>query len=220
LGKLFNKLEKLKILSKTIIIIVSDHGHGFGEHESYGHVTQLYDEVIRIPMIIYGPGIFPQGKEISDVVSLVDIVPTVLQILGVESNCHFDGQNLLLLNNGQLSKNRAVFCETGTIFKKNKNELERGLQKCYVLPILRCIRTGDWKLILDNNDKPFELYDMKNDPGEEINLVESHREYADKLLAQFFKEGPKKRARDIIPPDIAEDFDEELKQQLQALGYF
>lgn len=218
LGKLFSKLEELKILSRTIIIITSDHGHGFGEHESFGHVTQLYDEVIRIPMIIYGPGIFPEGKKIDDMVSLVDISPTIADALDFKETQQFDGLSLLPLLNSCSIEDRAIFSETGTTLKK-KNGKRRGLPKRYMLPIVRCIRTKEWKLIINENDMPLELYNVIDDKEETLNLVESHPDVATRLLKQFFEQGPNRKAQELIAPQNKDDYDEKLKQQLQALGY-
>ena len=217
LGRLFEKLERLKILSKTIIIIVSDHGHGFGEHESYGHATLLYDEVIRVPMIMYGPGIIPEGREIEGLVSLVDIAPTVLSILNIKNNLHFDGVDILPLIKNGAEANEAVFSETGIIIKKRGGVI-KGLPKKYMLPLIRCIRTKEWKLVIDNNDKPFELFDLTKDIGESLNVADDRRDIAEKLLNKFFDRVPK-RAADLSPPESLNDFDEELKQQLKALGY-
>lgn len=218
LGKLFNKLEELKILSKTIIIITSDHGHGFGEHESFGHVTQLYDEVINIPLIFYAPGIFPEKKKIGDMVSLIDILPTIIDALGFKEAQQFDGLSLLPVMNGRSIEDRAIFSETGTTLKKKSNK-KRGLPKRYMLPIVRCIRTKEWKLIIDENDMPLELYNVMDDMDEKLNLVESHPDMAGRLLKQFCEQGPTRKAQELIAPQNKNDYDEELKQQLQALGY-
>ncbi len=219
LGKLFAKLEELKILSKTLIIITSDHGHGFGEHESFGHVTQLYDEVINIPLILYAPGIFPEGKEIDDLVSLIDVLPTTISALDFKETHRFDGLSLLPLMNGHSIENRAIFSETGTTLKRKSSDERRGLPKRYILPIVRCIRTKEWKLVIDENDKPFELYNVINDKNEKVNLVATQTEVADILLKQFFKQGPTKKAQELIAPENKDDYDKKLKQQLQALGY-
>lgn len=221
LGKIFNKLKELKILTRTIVVIVSDHGDGLGEHESFGHLTQLYNEVISIPMIIYGAGIFPAGKQIDELVSLIDIAPTITDALQVKREYQFDGQSLLPLINGQSFVDRVVFAETAITQKSIAERKKTGFPKRYLFPILRCMVTKKWKLIIDNNDKPFELYNMIDDKGEEVNLVETHSEVAERLLKQFFEQGPSKKAQELLPPKGNKgDFDENLKQQLQALGYF
>ncbi|MBN2105756.1 sulfatase-like hydrolase/transferase [bacterium] len=97
LGVLFNELERLDLFKNTLIILTSDHGEEFGEHYDWkiydAHAHSLYNEVLNIPMILYGSNI-PQSI-ISDNVSHIDIFPTILEYLNIRSDSSCKGQSLL-----------------------------------------------------------------------------------------------------------------------------
>lgn len=90
---LFDALAKRGILDDAIIVITSDHGEEFREHGQFGHGTRLFDEVIRVPLIMRWPGA-PRGRRIEPVVELVDVAPTVLQLAGITPPAMFTGESL------------------------------------------------------------------------------------------------------------------------------
>ena len=186
LGKFFEQLKKTGLDENTIIIIVGDHGEEFGERGIWAmHAYSLYDELIKIPMIIKIPNLY-QGKEVSGLVELVDIPPTILALLGLEDSMEHSGQNLIKVIEEKVSK-ESVYAETSIQKQQMLESIEKGytIKKISDLPpqILeglakqknnkiktRMIRTTNFKLI-QNFDNTIELYNLKDDPMEKNNLV-------------------------------------------------
>ena len=83
LGKLFDVLRELKLESTTLVVVVGDHGEGLGDHGEAEHGVLLYEEVLRVPLIMAGPGVAVGGR-VDDPVGLVDLAPTIQAAVGVE----------------------------------------------------------------------------------------------------------------------------------------
>lgn len=163
IGEFLNELELLDIgLDNTYFIIIADHGEEFKEHGKIGHGPyrtpgHLYDELIHIPFIICGPDI--DGKIIENQVSLIDLAPTVIDLLGFPKIKSFYGASLLSL-----------------IREEKSNELRSSISEDLSSKyIVYSYRTEKWKYILTLNRekktiKKRELYDLENDPKESENL--------------------------------------------------
>ncbi len=159
-------------LADTVVIVTADHGDEFGEHGRYGHQS-LHDGIVRVPLIMAGPGI-KGGTVVKHQVSLIDLAPTITDLVGLDSVTHFQGQSLLPVIKGQESAAR------GTISILNKSDLGRRYM---------AYRTPEWKYIrtesLDeaNSVLSEELYDLRNDPQERHNLHGSEEARAFELEA-------------------------------------
>jgi len=148
-GNFLQHLNSLGLLDHTIIIVTADHGEEFYEHGGIVH-EKLYDETIHVPLLIYVPNSKP--RIISNQVGLVDITPTVLSILGLPEPQYIDGRSLkfLMENPNSSDPNQLLYSEFLT---------------------QRTVRTPEWKLIKTvNQSTSYEFFDLKNDPGEKINL--------------------------------------------------
>lgn len=99
LGALVEKLQSLGLLEETLLIVTSDHGEEIFEHEGALH-QQPYEETARIPLVMRGPGI-PKGQRVTDLVELVDIMPTVLSLLDIPAPAHVQGDDLSPLLEGR-----------------------------------------------------------------------------------------------------------------------
>ncbi len=181
IGVFLNKLRELEIYDNTIIVFVSDHGEQFGEHlvpiyqvmgpqVVFEHARALYDQEIRIPMIIKGPGI-PKNRKIDALAENVDIMPTILDLLGIPLNEDAQGVSLV------------------PAIRYNQEVKEFTFSHLY--PIISSyykssIRTKDFKLIYDHYNKETQLFNLNNDPEEQINLVEHRttltKEYETKMI--------------------------------------
>lgn len=134
---------------RGVIIVTSDHGEAFGEHQTWNHTKTLYEELLRVPLIIRGPGV--QAMRIKEHVGLVDLGPTILDIFGVETPSSFMGQSLVpLLRGKDVELHRPILAEG------------RLRQALYV---------GQFKVIKDLRRKVIEAYDLEVDPGETQNLA-------------------------------------------------
>ena len=156
IGKFLSSLKKLGVYDKTLIVLTSDHGDEFFEHGRKGHRATLYDEVLRVPFIIKFPGLWKGGEKSNDVVSIVDIMPTVLGYLGVDSPEEVQGRNLLPLLNGERRGNDAI------VYAELMNKQVAA-------------RSKSLKLSHRLNFPKAEFYDLLKDPGEQDNLFNGRK---------------------------------------------
>ena len=166
-GKLLDELEDH--VSNTFVILTADHGDEFGEHGRFSHNT-VYDGILRVPLIITGPGI-NGGTIVKGQVSLIDLAPTIMELLGIKSPLTFHGKNLLPII-------------------RDEKEIETETISTYVDPVVErrniAYRTPGWKYIcnetLDGGSEcREEVYNLANDPREIRNLHGRNNEQADRF---------------------------------------
>jgi len=137
-GKLLNYLEKTNQRENTLILFHSDHGELLGDHGLYGKGSFFYEPSVRVPFIVSMPSIFPQNKQIDDLVELVDIVPTLYEILGEEIPKRVQGKSLLPLINGEKNINTGMEFIRNTIMPILNYLVIRGFtQPCGVKMIIK-----------------------------------------------------------------------------------
>jgi uncharacterized sulfatase len=179
IGRLLARLDELKLAKKTIVLFTSDHGYMIGHHTLHtkgnaywiaGGVTgpkrpNMFEESIRVPLLIRWPGVVKPGTEIAEPVSNVDTFATVLGMLGVPlpKNGKQEGIDFSpLLRGKKIPERDAIF---GQYDLHNAG-----------LAYMRMIRTLQWKLVRHHHCLGLdELYDLKNDPGEQRNLYGNPR---------------------------------------------
>lgn len=178
-GKVLKKLDELGLRDNTLIVITADHGdelleHGFIGHASTSWDTTIYDDLINIPLLLYYPKKLPQGKRIKNQVRMVDIMPTVLDILNIPFSGRIQGKSFLSLIQGEEDFQEIAFSETTPCGYSCPKRLENNR--------LRSVRTNEWKLISvykhDTGETRYELYHLRNDPGETNNVIEQYPEIA------------------------------------------
>lgn len=177
LGKLVDKLDELKIRNNTLIIVTADHGAEFYEHGDFGNGRSLYQGVIKVPLIIYYPSEFKPAR-ISEMVSLIDIFSTVLDVVNIP--VPEDAASLSLVPLIKTHKNyyREYFLSEilGSWDKPNNIKSQRAIIK------------DDWKLIeIEPEQKtlPSSLFDLEKDPEEKDNFYDKYpkkKEQLKKLL--------------------------------------
>jgi arylsulfatase A-like enzyme len=166
-GKWIDKLEQLGALDDTLIILTADHGEELMERGHVGHCScnlkgTLFDESIRVPLLVRLPGGKHAGRVIENQVSQIDIMPTVFDLLGLERLDAMDGQTLLPLIEGRADTFRSeAFFETTPAGWQALAGDDREVFG---------VRTRQWKLILHTDErrsaKRYELYDLRSDPEE------------------------------------------------------
>jgi arylsulfatase A-like enzyme len=159
---IFTALEALDILDETIVVINSDHGETLYDHECYFDHHGLYDQTLHVPLILHYPGYVPAGRRVAGFNRHQDLVPTLLELAGIETDIRFDGRSLLPLVRGEVASYDSEFYITECTWMRKHGW-----------------RTPQWKLILalepDFHWKPpVELYNLVEDPGENHNLAETH----------------------------------------------
>ena len=201
LNALFEKLKALKIYDNSLIIVTSDHGEAFGEHNKMYHSITLYEEVLRVPLIVKYPYSSRRGV-VEKKVSLVDIFPTVLTLLGYPLPAGIDGEPID-------DSDHPIIAEVYTDLNVAMSTSRRYLRD------LKAVYQGKDKYIWASNGLN-ELYDLEKDPGEEGNLIEKFPERAEvmqKTLSQCLVT--------VEPPvkNEAIKINKSTEEKLRALGY-
>ncbi|MEX0612264.1 MAG: tetratricopeptide repeat protein, partial [Pirellulales bacterium] len=203
IGALLDQLDALGVRDRTLIIYTSDHGEGLGEHGEFSHSLLIYDATMHVPLIIHAPQALPQGKVIDHQCCLIDVVPTVLALLGEPVPEDLDGVNLCAPPS---EENRPVLIETIATMTLHG-----------WAPLLGVRRT-DYKYVLAPTP---ETYDLRRDPQELDNIHDTSPEIVSDLsakLAQWLGQDPFLAARKAI--DLANlQADKEALRHLAALGY-
>jgi len=210
LNRLFERMEALGVLDNTLVIITADHGECLGERGSFFSHVGVFDETMRIPLVMRLPGRLPAGKRVEAMSMNIDLVPTAMDVLGLgEEKTGMEGESLLpLLEGGAGRVHEYVIDEGG-----------HGAQVA--------VRTEKWKFIKTLDDISYlanferkrgevELFDLEADPGERDNVAEKHREVTERFSAML-DEWLASRAGGQKAEQI--EADDETKKKLEALGY-
>ncbi len=200
LEPVLNQADSTYLKNNTVVILMSDHGEEFYEHGKFSHQNNLYQELIKTPLLIRIPNF--KAKEINAFTENVDIVPTVLKLLGLEVPDQVQGKNLapLILNTSTSVKDYQI---------AQKGEDDH----------VASFRKGDMKLIIFEG-KPSELYNLSDDSGEKNNLIDSETVIAKNLYQsylEFINSLPKYGSSDKSLPSFIDD---KKRQKLKDEGYF
>jgi arylsulfatase A-like enzyme len=194
-GKVLGKLDP-----STIVVVTADHGEALFEHGFLGHNTQLYEESIRIPLLIRAPGFAP--RRVFDLVELIDLTPTLLELAGVGGEAAgLQGRSLVpALAGSPLSNPKLAFSRT--LWAKPRYS----------------VRGERFKLIWDSRTGASELYDLERDPGERSAVESRVREgHLKEELFLWYREQERLKARDPSPDDAV--LSEEDRRRLESLNY-
>jgi len=198
-GRLLQVLRESGRFEDTWIVVLSDHGEEFMEHGNIGHTITLFEELVKVPLVIRPPGHSAGSRSLDAPVSLVSLTPTLLDGLEIDSGLDFQGQSLLPLMAAGGEGEDVIYCETDQLVNK------------------RGAIVGRYKIVRDENTGGLELYDIIADPTEQFDRSELDPE----LTARFVSILDRRIAWTALGPVDAEPLrltDEEL-QQLKSLGY-
>ena len=199
IGGLFDRLRAAGQLDRTLIVMLADHGEALGDHGEATHGLFAYDATLHIPLIVAGPAIRPQVVDAP--VAQADVLPTLLDLLGVALPRQLDGRSLLGPIRGEAGTDRPIYFEALDAY------LTRGWA-----PLTGVIDHG-WKYI----DLPEpELYDLDRDPGEQHNLAARNPEQVAALRRDLGRWNPPSAA--FIHAQTA-PIDPDAAARLRALGY-
>ena len=221
-GGLIETLKDEGVWDNTLFLLVADHGEEFGEHGGWLHDQSVYEELVHVPMIVRLPGGAGAGRRIDDVVSLVDVLPTILgwidrQPLIGEAR----GVDLSPLLRGEALDDPAATRLRVPSMRTNRKKYYRPWKE------LRgdqnvVVRDGRWKGIWNTEVDSFELFDLKADPLERNNLsaqqterTATMKDFAARWLAECVESSPAgvDGGGEVAP------LDEETKARLRSLGY-
>ena len=201
IGQVIDRLKQLGLYDSTLIIITSDHGEMLGQHAEVTHGFFVYQPAIEVPLILKLPG-KSTAQRIASSVGLVDIVPTVCSVLGIEPPVPIQGQDLSSCFKGAPLPNpdRHLFCQSLEPTKYNANSL---------LGVV----TDQYKYI--RTTRP-ELYNLVNDPHELNNLAPEQPDrlqHMDAALGHILEEATQAQTNSKA------GLDDETRKRLESLGY-
>lgn len=199
-GRLLDFLKRHGLEQRTVVVVAGDHGESLGEHGERTHGYTLYDATMQVPLLIRLPGNDPPARRVAVPVSLVDVFPTLLELLKIDAPSGCSGRTLVPAVRGEQLDSAACYAETNHPFE------EAGAAP------LRCLLTDRWKYIRSPRR---ELYDLSNDPRELRNVAEFRSAEVDELEAVLQEQEARFVQRDaptivLSPPD---------RRKLASLGY-
>jgi arylsulfatase A-like enzyme len=218
---LLSQLKELGIYDKTMIVLTSDHGEEFFEHQSWHHTHNLYNETIKVPLLIKFFDSAHKGKRVERFARLTDILPTILDSLGIKGDGGFvDGESLLplLRPGGEDSEERTFISELGAGVVHNR------------LPKRVAVNLGPYKLIV-NDEFPaasfgyflhppppvgrLEVFDLSSETGETEDLAQSQPARTRELFSHY--QARYKKLREGTAEETA--IDAKTQEDLKSLGY-
>ncbi len=165
IGELIEGLRDRRLLKETLIIFISDHGEEFFDHEGFEHGHSLYNELISVPMIFSLPGRLPERERIGRQVRLIDVAPTVLDLLGFGSHPDFEGVSLRPLLDGERSVTATASPVLPPELAYSESILYGTEQKSLI--------AYPWKLIYDTMTGERTCFNLAEDPGEMQDIADS-----------------------------------------------
>ncbi len=219
LGRLVSFLREKGLYDRTIVVFTSDHGEEFADrnpklfYNVHGHI--LYEEMVRAPLIIKLPDQRQAGSRVAQVVRMIDVMPTILDLLGLTPAEH-DMQGRPLLS-GEQQEGRPAFIEV--LARKYEMKGLRTDRYKYIVNIDAQTVTQHGREYLPEVPPGQELYDLENDPGEKRNLLAAGGpEEAEALAAEFYRELREYLAQERGQAEPV-TLDEETIEKLKGLGY-
>jgi arylsulfatase A-like enzyme len=216
LGRLLDRLEAMGAARHAVTCVVADHGESFDEHEVFfNHGRDVYESAVRIPWVMRWPEgrgrpACPAGTVVNAPTGLVDLLPTLLDLLGFQKPAGLEGTSVLPRLEAAGGPAAPVFAEAA----KPTGGPEQDLGDLWLNERkARCVREGRWKLVSTPWLDLEELFDVEADPGETSDRLADHPEVAERFRTALtaWESGPVAGAEPLTSDD--------LRAKLRSLGY-
>lgn len=198
-GRLIAWLDGAGLRPRTLVVVTSDHGEGLGAHGEDEHMFFVYDSTLHVPLVLSWPGHLPAGARVSGQFRSVDLLPTVLELVGVPAPPTSGASRAPLLRPGGRIRESESYAET------LYSQLHFGYAP------LRALRSNGWKYV--DAPRP-ELYHLADDPGETRNRIDERTSLAAEMRRRLLTYD---RAFGVAPE--LPELDADAAEQLAALGY-
>ena len=210
LSKILAEIARRRPVDSSLVVVTADHGEEFFEHGEKGHQKTLYEEVIRVPLVVRWPGHIDAGRVVQDQVRLIDVMPTVLSLAGVPAPTRIEGRDVSPLLRGKALEAAPALCDL-----QNRP------------PQLYAVRTNSHMFIAAQVGHGsqvkfgYQFYDLERDPGERTPLPQgsSGSPEAYGTLNALCRQSGAVRAllgQTVVPHIVT---DQKLLQKLKSLGY-
>jgi arylsulfatase len=199
LGELFDEIRARGLWDETVVTVTADHGEGFGEHGTFSHPHELYDELTHVPLLVRDPERGP--RDVEDPVELIDVAPTLVEHAGGSYPESFSGEPLPRTDDGDET---IAISEADIVPEYNGS-----------------VRTERYRYIRNNVKGREELFDVREDPRQQHDLSAKRVEVRE-VLATILDEHLTDPGREVGPDrdiTLAEIQDAEVQDRLQDLGY-
>lgn len=207
-GRLMNQLRDLDQYENTIVVVVSDHGQGLGNH-NWWHHRILYQEQIRVPLIVRIPEV-ASTRNIKDLVRTIDIFPTIIEALGISQDNMVQGRSLMGLIQGEKEAGRIAYADQLNLYDLNAMILEKRPND----DLLYCAMDRSWKFVCRPRQPNLnELFHLETDPHEKVNLYAKNHPEALRLL------GALQAFNGWVNEPFGEGGDATALERLRSLGY-
>ena len=206
-GAIWDEIEAQGLADRTLLVITADHGDEFGEHGDYGHGHTVYQELDWVPLIVVGPQVATPGRVIETPVPLLDIMPTLLDVAGAPMPEPIRGQSILPVLQGAEPTLRPIYTESPARRSSYDD---------------KALRLGDYKLVYNVKLDRTELYDLRSDPGEQLDLSAAEPERAAAMRANLRAWTTSALETWASLPQAgrgAEELDEAMEDALRQIGY-
>lgn len=202
LGGFLAELRETDVLDRSVLVVTSDHGEEFVEHGGWDHGYKLYDHQIHVPLLVRNPGGANGGRRVSDVVSLVDLIPTLLTTAGAEHPEGLQGRDFSPLLRGETAPTASPSISSGVKLQPHRF----------------AVRTDRYKLVADADGTIHGLFDLEADPAEQRDVSEGEAAVVADLLDRLGGHVDRMTARGPLDPSVA-PLPDELRERLRSLGY-
>lgn len=219
LEQLAGKLKELGLLDNTLIVVVSDHGEEFWEHGWTAHGQSLYQELTHGVFVMWNPKLMPTPRRVTEPVQLIDVMPTILDLLDLKIPDMVQGQSLAAFAKGQPFQRRGPVM-TSRYASPHAHGMvpENGTDTVALLD-------AGWKLIYRDKGKQVglnkvELYDRRTDRGEAKNVAGEHPQEVSRMVTEIGKWlDAEKKIKSFLGSGAKATMDQKTLEQLRSLGY-